>query len=56
MKYLKRFNEELRPQTYMSAARKLDKLGHHDRSKDLKDWGLEMESREEMDKWRKNNW
>ena len=27
MKYLKRFNEELKPQTYRSAARKLDKMG-----------------------------
>ena len=54
MKYLKRFNEELRPQTYMSAARKLDKLGHTDRSNALKDWAREIESREEMDKWRKN--
>lgn len=25
MKYLKRFNEELRPSTYMSAARKIKK-------------------------------
>jgi hypothetical protein len=54
MKYLKRFNEELKPSTYFSASRKLAKIGHWDRSKDLKDWGLEMESREEMDKWRKN--
>jgi hypothetical protein len=54
MKYLKKFNEELKPSTYFSASRKLAKIGHWDRSKDLKDWGLEMESREEMDKWRKN--
>jgi hypothetical protein len=54
MKYLKKFNEELKPSTYFSASRKLAKIGHLDRSKDLKDWGLEMESREEMDKWRKN--
>ena len=54
MKYLKKFNEELKPSTYFSASRKLAKIGHLDRSKDLKDWGLEMESREEMGKWRKN--
>jgi len=54
MKYLKKFNEELKPSTYFSASRKLAKIGHWDRSKDLKDWGLEMEFREEMDKWRKN--
>jgi hypothetical protein len=52
MKYLKRFNEELRPQTYMSAARKLDKLGHHDRAKVLKDWAREVEMKEEMIKWK----
>jgi len=52
MKYLKKFNEELRPQTYLSAARKLDKLGHHDRAKALKDWAREMETKEEMVKWR----
>ena len=52
MKYLKKFNEELRPQTYMSAARKLNKMGHTDRANDLKDWAREMESREEMIKWK----
>lgn len=51
MKYLKKFNEELRPQTYMSAARKLDKLGHTDRANALKDWSREMEKKEEMIKW-----
>jgi hypothetical protein len=52
MKYLKKFNEELRPQTYLSAARKLDKLGHHDRANALKDWAREMETKEEMIKWK----
>jgi hypothetical protein len=52
MKYLKKFNEELRPQTYMSAARKLDKLGHTDRANALKDWAREMETKEEMIKWK----
>lgn len=51
MKYIKRFNEELRPQTYMSAARKLDKLGHTDRANVLKDWAKETEKKEEMIKW-----
>ena len=27
MKYLKRFNEELRPRTYLSAAKKLTAIG-----------------------------
>ena len=51
MKHLKKFNEELRPQTYMSAARKLDKLGHTDRANALKDWAKETEKKEEMIKW-----
>lgn len=54
MKYLKRFNEELKPQTYMSAARKLDKMGHTDRAEDLKKWANKMESDEEMVKWKKS--
>ncbi len=52
MKYLKKFNEELRTQTYLSAARKLDKLGHTDRANALKDWAREMETKEEMIKWK----
>ena len=52
MKYLQKFNEELRPQTYRSAARKLDKLGHTDRAQALKDWALETEKKEEMIKWK----
>ena len=40
MKYLKKFNEELRSQTYYNAARKLDKKGFTARSKDLKDWAI----------------
>ena len=52
MRYLKKFNEELRPMTYMSAARKLDKMGHHDRASKLKDWAGEIEKKEEMIKWK----
>lgn len=52
MKYLKKFNEELRPMTYMSAARKLDKLGHKDRATSLKNWAQEVEKKEEMIKWK----
>jgi hypothetical protein len=36
----------------MSAARKLDKMGHHDRATVLKDWAGEMEKKEEMLKWK----
>jgi len=35
MKYLKRFNEELKPYTYLNTARKLRKLGDKERSTDL---------------------
>jgi hypothetical protein len=52
MKYLKRFNEELRPRTYLSAAKKLTDIGHTDRAKALKDWAGETEKREEMVKWK----
>lgn len=52
MKYLKKFNEELRPTTYMSAAKKLTAMGHIDRAKELKDWTEETEKREEAQKWK----
>jgi hypothetical protein len=52
MKYLKRFNEELRPRTYLSAAKKLTDIGHADRAKTLKDWAGETEKRDEMIKWK----
>lgn len=54
MKYLKRFNEELKSSTYMSASRKLKKMGHHDRAEELKDWAIETERKEEMVKWERN--
>jgi len=52
MKYLKRFNEELKPSTYMSAAKKLTAIGHTDRANVLKDWAGETEKREEIVKWK----
>ncbi len=52
MKYLKRFNEELRPRTYLSAAKKLTAIGHNDRANTLKDWAEETEKREEIVKWK----
>ena len=52
MKYLKRFNEELNPRTYLSAAKKLTAIGHTDRANALKDWAGETEKREEMTKWK----
>ena len=38
MKYLKRYNEELLPSTYISAAAKLKELDHVRRPKELEDW------------------
>ncbi len=52
MKYLKRFNEELRPRTYLSAAKKLTAMGHTDRAEELKAWAEESEKREEVQKWK----
>ena len=52
MRYLKKYNEELKPSTYMSASRKLAKLGHTDRAERLKDYSYEVESREELIRWR----
>jgi hypothetical protein len=54
MKYLRKFNEELRPQTYRNAARKLKKLGHDDRAKELEDWSGVKERELELEKWKQN--
>jgi hypothetical protein len=54
MKYLKKFNEELRPQTYRNAARKLKKLGHDGRAKELEDWSSIKERELELEKWKQN--
>jgi hypothetical protein len=54
MKYLKKFNEELKPRTYRSAARKLSKLGHIDRSKDLVEWSNKIELDQQIEKWKQN--
>lgn len=54
MKYLKKFNEELRPQTYRNAARKLKKLGHEGRAKELQDWSDVKEKELELEKWNQN--
>jgi hypothetical protein len=54
MRYLKKFNEELRPSTYRRAAKKLDKLGHTKRSSDLKKWADKRESDDNLKKWKEN--
>lgn len=53
MKYLKSFNEELSPRSYMSAAHKLGKMGHSKRADALKDWARETEGRESIISWKK---
>jgi hypothetical protein len=53
MKYLKRFNEELNPGTYRSAAYKLKKKGHMGRAKELEDWSHKREKDESIIKWKK---
>ncbi len=57
MKYLKRFNEELKSSTYLSASRKLIKFGNETsikRADALKDWAIETEKKEAMVKWEEN--
>jgi hypothetical protein len=54
MKHLKKFNEELKPSTYLTASKKLKKLGHERRSKELEMWGKEVENRVSNEKWKKN--
>ena len=46
MKYLRRFNEELKAQTYKNAANKLKQLGHVRRGADLEEWGEVSKSKE----------
>lgn len=48
MRYLKRFNEELKPETYISAAKKLKGIGGHEkRAAGLEEWGNLEKQREE---------
>lgn len=54
MKYLKKFNEELKPSTYRSAAYKLKKLGHKKRSDDLTEWSNKADDKESYKKWKEN--
>jgi len=54
MKYLKRFNEELKPETYRNAAKLLDIWGHKGRASKLKDWSDQVELRSELEKYRQD--
>ncbi len=47
MKYLKRFNEELKVSTYKSAADKLTKMGHKRRGAQMLDYATQREKEEE---------
>jgi len=55
MKYLKKFNEELRPQTYRNAARKLLKQSpfNKERADDLNDWANKRKIIEDSVTWKK---
>jgi hypothetical protein len=46
MKYLRRFNEELRSSTYASAANKLKNMGHIRRAGELEEWTKEVINKE----------
>ena len=46
MKYLKKFNEELSPETLGRAAHKLSSMGHFKRSQKILDWSREKSLKE----------
>ncbi len=48
MKHIRKFNEELNPQTYLSAADKLE-FSHPKRAKELKDYGMKQADKDK--KW-----
>jgi hypothetical protein len=50
MRYLKRFDEELKTQTYKSAANALNRLGHTKRAGDLNAWADTAKEKEEARK------
>lgn len=47
MKYLKRFNEELKPWTYTQASKKLRDIGHTGRASRLEEWADKRRKQEE---------
>jgi hypothetical protein len=50
MKYLKRFNEELKASTYKKAGEKFTQMGHKRRGSELLDYATQVELREKSDK------
>lgn len=55
MKYLKRFNEELKSSTYRSASAKLKQLGHVRRSGEIESYAKEIEERERQERINKRH-
>jgi hypothetical protein len=53
MKYLKKFNEELDTNTYLSASNKLKSKGHLKRAKELSDWAIKSKWMLEIDRMSK---
>lgn len=54
MKYLKRFNEELKSYTYYRTSQKLKRAGHIKRSERLKEYSKKVRLDEEKVEWKKN--
>lgn len=50
MKYLRLFNEELMPSTYINAANKLKNYKHHGRASELENWASVVRDREKIRK------
>ena len=50
MRYLKKYNEELKPETYLSAAQKLQKLGHQRRPEALRAYAEEIRQRQKEER------
>lgn len=50
MRYLKKYNEELKPETYLSAAQKLQKLGHQRRPEALRAYAEEIKQRQKEER------
>jgi len=55
MRYLKKFNEELKPSTYRSAADSLQRMGHKKRASNIRDWSDTIEKMESH-QYRINLW
>jgi len=53
MIHIRRFNEELKSQTFRNAARKLKKIGHDKRAIDLEEYSKVVQREESLKTWRK---